>query len=298
MDLLEACSGGHLARALDLLAKGAYPNGVSHDMSTPLHLAASHADAHPVVAALLAAGADPKALNSTGVSALHVAAERGSRETVSALLAAAPEMALKRSWVLKRLPLDAALSANRYHVAGLLLECGSLPPVGELLASLEDARQQCARECRSLAFPLSLYAPVIARQPLTPAEGARVPTLCPGLGTALPAVLACSEAEAALILRNLRHLPAHECQRLCAAALARSEAEAAQLVAHLPAVDRQRLRTAALCLKRVQRRWRVSLPQQVLRQLLAGVPVSTPPPPCARSLALASHLSHLYCRRS
>ena len=78
-----------------------------------------------------------------------------------------------------------------------------------------------------------LYVLLVARQPLTPAEWARVPAPCPGLGAALPAVLA------------------------------RSEAEAAALVAHLPAADRERLRTAVLGLARAQRRCRVHLPAEL-----------------------------------
>ena len=82
-----------------------------------------------------------------------------------------------------------------------------------------------------------LYALLVARQPLAPAEWARVPTPCPGLGAALPAMLA------------------------------RSEGEAAVLLAHLLAANRKRLRTAALFPKRVERRRCLSL-TELLRPLL------------------------------
>lgn len=56
-----------------------------------------------------------------------------------------------------------------------------------------------------------------------------MPDPCPGLGDALPAVLAHSEVEAAL------------------------------LVAHLPAAGRERLRMAALCLRRLERMYGLHL---------------------------------------
>ena len=81
----------------------------------------------------------------------------------------------------------------------------------------------------------------MARQPFTPAEWARVPTPCPGLGAALHAVLACSKAEAVALVRCL------------------------------PAAERERLRIAALCIKRAERRRRrVSLPCELLRPPLAA----------------------------
>ena len=70
---------------------------------------------------------------------------------------------------------------------------------------LQDA---CARQ-RSL--PLALHAPLVARLPLTPTRRSRVPLPCPGLGAALPAVLARSEAEAALLVARL---PASDHDRL------------------------------------------------------------------------------------
>lgn len=78
----------------------------------------------------------------------------------------------------------------------------------------------------------------VSRQPLTPTDWARVPTPCPGLAAALPAVLARSEAGAALLVR------------------------------HLPAGDRERLRTAAQCVRRTGRVLGSALPAPVVRLLL------------------------------
>jgi hypothetical protein len=66
-----------------------------------------------------------------------------------------------------------------------------------------------------------------------------MPRHCPGLGLALPAVLA--------------HSPSL----------------ASSLVQHLPATVAQRLRTFALCLARVQRRWGIQIPIVILNYLLS-----------------------------
>lgn len=121
-----------------------------------------------------------------------------------------------------------------FDAARCLLERGALRPAAKVLAALEAARKQWNRE---VTVVLPLYAPWAARQPLSPAQWARVPAPCPGLGAALPV-------------------------------LTRSEAEAVLLVARLPCADRERLHTAALCIKRVERRRRVSLPVELLRPLL------------------------------
>jgi hypothetical protein len=92
-----------------------------------------------------------------------------------------------------------------------------LPPAIESLAVLRRVLS-CAHEW---AFPL--FAVLVARQPLTTGDWSLVPQPCPGLGSALPAVLA------------------------------RSDFEARLLVAHLPPEEQRRLRTCALCLARAQR---------------------------------------------
>jgi hypothetical protein len=66
-----------------------------------------------------------------------------------------------------------------------------------------------------------------------------VPLPCPGLGRALPA------------------------------ALAHSEAQARRLVQRLPSADAERLQVAALALARAQRRLHLSLPLAIVWRLLA-----------------------------
>ena len=76
-------------------------------------------------------------------------------------------------------------------------------------------------------------------QLLLPSQWQRVPAPCPGLGAALPAVLA------------------------------RSEAEAGCLVGRLPVKERAWLRTAALCLGRAQRMEGVELERVLMGRMLA-----------------------------
>ena len=217
-----------------LLAAGADPNAADHQGWRALHLAAMHGHAQSVHA-LLAAGADATATAADGCSALHTAAESDSMETGLALLEAAPHVALLRDGSGFR-PFDLAMMHGCYESARCLLEHGPLPLAGELLGRMESRATQWWQE--EPPVPASLFAPLVARQPLAPAEWQRVPTPCPGLGAALPAVLA------------------------------RSEAEAALLVEHLPAADLERLRTAALCLRRAERVSGLELPAELLRPLL------------------------------
>lgn len=58
------------------------------------------------------------------------------------------------------------------------------------------------------------------------------------------------------------------------AVLACSTAEAVQLVARLPAEQRGRLRALALCLARTQRRVRLELPKGVGRRFLVAAPLA------------------------
>ena len=111
-----------------------------------------------------------------------------------------------------------ALHFAAVDAARCLLEesCPQAHAAGELLTAVEGASALQADK-----VPL-LYALVASRQPLLPAEWARVPAPCPGLGAALPAVL-------------------H-----------RSADEAARLVRRLQPADQVRLRALALCLGRAQ----------------------------------------------
>lgn len=264
-----ACKRGHPACVRALLAAGANPNagalpGCPHNeaYSDTVGPALNGAATAECAAALLAAGADPFAAQYGGDTAMHAAAFDGNVGVVRTVLEAAPRVALARGFA-ALLPLEVALRFGHWEVAHLLLERAPLlPPAGELLRMVEEARERDypGRAVISLWYPHaaaddeddtppSLYAPLVARQPLAPAEWARVPTPCPGLGVALPAVLG------------------------------RSEAEAALLVCHLPAGDRECLRTAALCMKRVERRRRLNLPGEVVRSVLAAA--ATQPLPSA-----------------
>ena len=86
---------------------------------------------------------------------------------------------------------------------------------------------------------LPLFPELAMDWPLTAAQWQQVPSPCPGLGRALPAV--------------------HQ----------RSEEEAALLVAHLPPADSTRLRTFALALHRSQRRLGIHLPSELVHHLLS-----------------------------
>lgn len=253
--LLKACNvplradPGRYAECVSvLLAGGADPNFQDWRHGwRPLHLAAS-TGAPAAVAALLAAGADPAAIDHPdhlrSWSALHYAAARyDSCKQARLLIAAAPHTALFRSSGGGEQPeqLGACSSGGgqtplqlalflRSDAARPLLAEAPLPPPSSILPALLYAGK----------WALPLYPVWAARQPLSPADWARLPHDLPGLGAALPAVL-------------------H-----------RSEAEAAQLVRHLMPADRQRLRTGALCLARAERQGRLPpLPTPIVWCILA-----------------------------
>lgn len=264
---------GHLACLQALLAAGADPNRTSGAFPPPLILAAS-AGHTACVETLIAHGANPAAHHTSHGggphgTALHAAGMMGWLEPMRVLLAAAPQLALQRDLIEHKLPLDSALEACQFGAARYLLEHALLPPAARLLDSMQaiSGAQYVPTRPDAVPFrldlnsvlaqvtgaapapapnqrhaapvrPLDLYAPLVARQPLTSAEWARVPSPCPALGAALPAVLE------------------------------RGEDEAALLVQRLPAAERERLRTAALCLRRVERSGDVSLPTAIVRSLL------------------------------
>lgn len=161
---------------------------------------------------------------------LHCAVAAANTAAVQLLVEHAPGAALVRSHPplgeAGLLPLQAALG-----LAAAAGRCkwprGGQPPA----ASLEATRPLLAAMPPSIALPvlqqrgelaLPLFANLVEQWPLSRQQWQLVPCPCPGLGRALPAVLA------------------------------RSEAEAAQLVARLPPGDGQRLRTSALSLHRRQ----------------------------------------------
>ena len=84
-----------------------------------------------------------------------------------------------------------------HAVARCLLESGEAAPPGQLLEALRCWASAPRPEAQS-------FRPAdVARQPLTPAGWERVPSPCPGLGAALPAVMAHSDAEAAALVAHL-----------------------------------------------------------------------------------------------
>ena len=208
----------------------------------PLHFAAEGGSAEAVC--LLLEVAPAAALMSTTTHAagslpLHIAVWHGHAAVVRLLLEAAPAAALAESK--DGLPLKVALDQaadpwdddfqDYLESARLLLP--ATPPEYALSALLE------ASEVEAGEAALPLFADLAACTALSPGQWQRVPGPCPALAAALPAVLA------------------------------RSAAEAALLVGRLPAEVRQRLRTGALCLARAQRKHHAELPAVLLGQVLA-----------------------------
>eukprot|EP00887_Chlorella_sp_A99_P000639 scaffold5.g639.t1 len=136
------------------------------------------------------------------------------------------------------------LAGSKAHLSSsrLLLE-RSVAPAAELIDDLLDAAADpgAVTACRETVH--ALLADLAASRALLPADWAALPSPCPGLSRALPSVLA------------------------------RSTAEAAQLVTHLPDVAHGHLRTLALSLARMQRRLGLELPEGVVRRILAAAPV-------------------------
>eukprot|EP00887_Chlorella_sp_A99_P001679 scaffold8.g1679.t1 len=239
---------------------------------TPLHDAAEQGDVAAVRRILAAAPGDAMAATTTGILPLHMACLRGHTAAAELLLAAAPEAALATTQHGSWLPLHYAARYGHTALVGLLL--GAAPDTerrrtveGESALFLAAFNGHLHATCilleRSTAAPAGLIVDLVvakntpftlmpahevflqladlaARRALSPADWAALPTPCPGLARALPAILA------------------------------RSPAEAAQLVAHLPAAARGRLHALLLSLARVQRQLRLELPEAVVRRILAA----------------------------
>ena len=230
-----ACCAGHASAAGLLLRHAPETAAVAAAGGyMPMHCAASYGGT-AVVRRLLEAGA-PGLDRTTddGNTPLHLAAAAGARsdEAARLILEAFPAAASMENAEGMR-PLDWALS--RTYEDGITSEGAArwlLPVSGlatyELLHALAAAGPA--------AQPL--FADLAAQQPLTAAQWQCVPAPCPGLAVALPTVLA------------------------------RSEAEAGQLVRHLPAAEQGRLRLAVLCLARAQHRSHALLPAPLLRAIL------------------------------
>jgi hypothetical protein len=228
--LHTAAQNGHTATCQLLLGKAPEAaTAVDSKGWLPLHCAAQ--SGHAAICQVLLAMAPESAASGDKDSdmPLHVAAYNGHTATCRLLLERAPEAA---SVVDKEgiTPLQAALDPeegpSHLDTARCLLAFG---PASAVLAALH-----------STPAALPLFADfVIARPLLTSEEWAAMPTLCPGLGCALPAVLA------------------------------RSTDQARHLVQHLPPADAQRLRTAALSLHRAQTALDRALPAPVVCSILA-----------------------------
>ena len=167
-----------------------------------------------------------------GCLPLHVAAMYGHATVVQLLLEAAPSSAAAEDGR-GCTPLDACCmgprACHRDSIARLLIAAPGQQPA-HLLQSLNQA----------LPASLPLVADVASRYPLSLADWQLVPSPCPGLATALPAVLA------------------------------RSAAEAALLAARLTEPEHCRLRTAALALHRAQTVAGLALPQPLVQRILAA----------------------------
>ena len=185
----------------------------------PLHKAASSRSAEAV--RLLLEAASPAAAltaDAEGRLPLHIAAQGGNADAVRLLLEAAPVGATTQApggipleVALARAALFAILNPHAQYLEAARLLLPATPPENALSA-LEEAGQ--------VALPL--FADLAASKALSPAQWQRVPAPCPALGAALPAVLARSQAEAALLVGRL---PAEACQRLRAGALCQGQAQ-------------------------------------------------------------------------
>lgn len=216
----------------------------------PLHqcLAVRQRPASCSIARLLLSAAPRTAITLTGtrLGPLHIAAMAGNVPAVRLLLDAAPQTAHMRDMKLNMTPLEAGLD-----MAVRLVGQEAQEAPGDALSAdgcLDAARVLLAVAPPNVSLPLlaqhgdlvlPLFSELAVHWPLTAAQWQQVPAPCPGLGGALPAVLA------------------------------RSEAEAALLVPRLPPADAARLRTFALALHRAQRRMHIFLPAELARHVLS-----------------------------
>ncbi len=243
---------------------------VSRQGSLALHLAASanHPCSAAMVRLLLAAAPGtaaavrvPADATLLPYTALHLAAIEGNAAAARLLVQAAPQVCLMQVgpqsdlppesvWPLdSELPLQTALSmaaAAQHHQQG----APSGPPsrLKPVAAYLDTANAMLAAMPPDTSLPLlarfadvalPLFPTIAAHWPLTAAQWQQVPTPSPGLGSALPATLQ------------------------------RSEAEAALLVARLPAADAARLRAFALALHGTQQQLDSVLPAHISARILS-----------------------------
>ncbi|KAI3436439.1 hypothetical protein D9Q98_005856 [Chlorella vulgaris] len=261
---LAAARGGRTAICQMLLDRAAeLAKAANQEGALPLHLAAHSGCAATCQMLLDRAPATAATADSMGALALHVAARRGRESTCKVLLAFAPETATvgdKHGW------LALHWAAHRGHAAAAEVLVAAAPESTNRANSKSRTALQCALDplggkphlaaARSLvaAGPVpdvlaalgaagpaaqSLFGDfVTARLPVTSEVWAALPTPCPGIGGALPAVLA------------------------------HSAEQTRQLLSHLSPADVQRLRIALLCLHRVHKQQHVYLPTPVVWKIL------------------------------
>ena len=202
----------------------------------PLHRALdSHAATNEAVLQLLLAAAAGAAMvaDQRGWLPLHHAALGGREAIVRALLATAAHAVLAAAgdgrlplhWASSRaaaqLMLAAAPATAMVHDAqgrlpvDVLLGYGWVEAACAVLSATETHAALAAIVAAGEAA-VPLFAVVACQQPLSSADWELVPTPCPGLAVALPAVARRSGAEAGQLVRRL--LPAEQ-QRLRASAL-------------------------------------------------------------------------------
>ena len=201
----------------------------------PLHGAAMHGDEERVRLLLEAAPAAALTADARGWLPLHSAA-RIVIVPMRLLLEAAPEAAMREAH--GRLPLEIFLDAAAEAHCNFTYFSHFLENARLLVRATEpEAALSALEKAGELGLPF--FADLAACTALSPAQWQRMPDPCPGLAAILPAVLA------------------------------RSPAEAGQLVFCLPARMRRRLRTGALCLGRVQKERHMELPSVLVGQMLA-----------------------------
>lgn len=235
--LHKAARNGHPCCLELLLGAGADVRAVTYHGMTPLHMAAlGNTTAHAAcVAALLQHGAEPAAKSASLQTPLHCAAQKGAVWALQKLLTAAGSAgAVQAIDRFNRTPLDEALVSAFCEPPGrwtqhctacafCLLMHGPLHPprLGSVLTYL-GSKDRWARV---------LYAPLLLRNPLTPEQWELVPFRLPGLGSALPAVMQRSKAEAEQLLRRM---PAADLHHLRTIALSLGAAEHRSLQPCLP----------------------------------------------------------------
>ncbi|KAL4443923.1 hypothetical protein ABPG75_011660 [Micractinium tetrahymenae] len=224
--------GEHYGVARRLLAAGADPTLPTLRGEGPIHYAAQHGNAELLREMVAAATSTASLVARSGDLPgvpLHFATANDRLPAVQALLAVEPAAALVPD-LDGKLPLEVALDERHMEVARCLLQQGQLPPTAcPLVHAIEQAGEAAA----------PLFSVLVARMALPLDHWEAVSAGCPGLAAELPAVLA------------------------------RSEREAAQLVARLGSEKRQCLRAGALCLAWALKQAGASLPRELVWRVLA-----------------------------